>query len=266
MSVEGAPDPRRTLDPVLRTLLAPRMLALHLVGALAVAATVLLGIWQYGAWQSGRELEARDLAGSQPVPLDSVLSADAAFPNDQVGRPVTLSGVWVPASTVEVEGRTHEGMVGRWVVTPVAVCPDPSPEDPDCRKAPAMLVVRGWLVSGADLPPSPRGDVTLTGWLQPGEGSGVPDPDPGDAVLPELRIASAVQHVDQDLYGGYVIGSDLAGAAIDELEPVTPASLPEPGSFTSLRNLLYALEWWVFAAFAIYIWQRWVRDEIASCP
>jgi len=33
--------------------------------------------------------------------------------------------------------------------------------------------------------------------------------------------------------------------------------------FTSVRNFLYALEWWVFGGFAVYLWWRWCRDEVA---
>jgi cytochrome oxidase assembly protein ShyY1 len=127
-----------------------------------------------------------------------------------------------------------------------------------------MLVVRGWTASKADVPAAPTGRVDLTGWLQPGEGSGLPDPDPQDDVLPELRIASAIQHVDQDLYGGYVIARDGTpdGAHAGALEPVTPASLPKPDVTTKLRNILYAIEWWVFGGFALFLWWRWVRDEL----
>ena len=32
------------------------------------------------------------------------------------------------------------------------------------------------------------------------------------------------------------------------------------GTFTALRNLLYAIEWWVFAGFAAFLWWRYVRD------
>ena len=31
---------------------------------------------------------------------------------------------------------------------------------------------------------------------------------------------------------------------------------------THLRNLLYAFQWWIFGAFAIYMWVRWCRDEL----
>jgi hypothetical protein len=72
-----------------------------------------------------------------------------------------------------------------------------------------------------------------------------------------------VQHVDTDLYGGYVIARVPTGAAVgDGLVPVTPAALPEPDAFTSLRNLFYAIEWVVFGGFALFLWWRWCRDEL----
>ena len=245
-----------------RTLLSPRMLGLHLMAVVAVTAAVLLGLWQYDAWRTGRDLEARDLANADALPLDDVMTSDATFPADQVGRPVSFSGTWVPESTVLVSDRNLDGRSGWWVVTPVAVCS----ADAACDSAPAMLVVRGWSGSRDVVPAAPTGRVSLTGWLQPGEGAGLPDPDPQDDVLPELRIASAIQHVDQDLYGGYVIARDSTppGALAGDLEPVTPASLPKPDATTKLRNILYAIEWWVFAAFAIFLWWRHVRDTTAE--
>jgi surfeit locus 1 family protein len=246
----------------LRALVAPRMLALHAAGVLAVAAAVLLGLWQLNAWQTGRELAARDLAQAPPLPLSRVISPDSPFPGDQVGRPVTFRGAWVPDGTLLVSDRYHDGRSGYWAVTPVAVCVRGG-----CQDAPAILVVRGWAATADDVPAPPTGNVRLTGWLQPGEGAGIPDPDPRDDVLPELRIASAIQHVDQDLYGGYVIAregatTDRSTGGADALVPVTPDSLPKPDTTTRLRNLLYAIEWWLFGGFAAFIWWRWVRDEL----
>ncbi len=240
-------------------LLSPRMLALHLVTLAAMAATILLGLWQYGVWQHHREDSARTLVHERPVPLDSVLTSDAPFPAAGVGRPVTFSGEWLPSSTVYVSDRVLHGRRGVWPVTPVAVCS----AGQSCTKAPAILVVRGWAPSVSASPAPPRGRVSVTGWLQPGEGSGIPDPHPRDDVLPELRIASAIQHVDQDLYGGYVIAKQVSTRAEQGLEAVTPASLPQPSSTTALRNLLYALQWWVFTGFAVFLWTRWVRDEVS---
>jgi cytochrome oxidase assembly protein ShyY1 len=120
-----------------------------------------------------------------------------------------------------------------------------------------MPVVRGWVEDPTQAPTPPTGSVELTGWLQPPEGAnGMDDEDPTDDVLPQLRIADVIQHVDQDLYGGYVVDRDpapgLAEASLEEL--------PGPGTLTGLRNFLYALEWWVFGGFVVYIWWRHIQD------
>ena len=56
-----APGRRRPLRRV-PILLAPRYWGAHLLMVLAVAAAVLLGIWQLHAWEAGRAAEARDLS------------------------------------------------------------------------------------------------------------------------------------------------------------------------------------------------------------
>lgn len=246
---------------MLRVLVSPRMLGVHLLGLVAVAAAVALGLWQYGAWQSAREAQATDLANVAPKPLQEVLAPDQPYPADAVGRPVELAGRWLPDETFYVSGREHAQRRGYWVVTPVAV-----EAASGGGRAPAMLVVRGWTAEPGGVS-EPTGRTAVTGWLQPSEGSGTPDTDPGDDIFPELRIASVVQRLDRDLYGGYVIrdvsASSTGGdSSTGGLEPVTPASLPEPSTFTSIRNLLYAGEWWVFGAFAAFIWWRWCRDAI----
>ena len=73
-----------------------------------------------------------------------------------------------------------------------------------------------------------------------------------------MRTVSLINRVPDDLYGAFVI----ARAPTDGLEKVT---LPKPdkASWTAgFRNLSYAVEWWIFGAFAVYIWWRWCRDEL----
>jgi cytochrome oxidase assembly protein ShyY1 len=238
--------------------LSPRLIPLHLLALVATSAAVWLGVWQYDAWQERRAAEARDLVHATPVPLDTVLGPDAPFPADAVGRPVTVAGRWVPEGSFLVSGRELGGRRGFWAVTPLAVCAT----DGACPHAPALLVVRGWSASAATAPAPPTGTAEVTGWLQPPEGSGRPDPDPDDDVLVEMRVADAVQRVNQDLYGAYAVAREVAPrSAVAGLDPVSPGSLPEPETFTALRNLLYAFEWWLFAGFAAFVWVRWCRDE-----
>lgn len=257
-------QPERRLTGVLRVLLSPRMVGVHVVALLAMTAAVWLGAWQYDAWQTRRDTEVTDLANAPAKPLDDVMSADDPFPGDAIGQPVAFDGEWVGEGTFFVAGREMADRTGYWVVTPVAVC-----DGSDCSRRPAMLVVRGWTPDTQDTPVAPTGPVEVTGWLQPPEGSGRQDPNLDDDVLAEVRIADAIQRVDQDLYGAYVISEDLSASDSNAgttdgagLEPVTPASLPEPETFTALRNLLYALEWWVFAAFGLFVWWRWCADAI----
>jgi surfeit locus 1 family protein len=252
----------RTLEGVWRDLgglLAPRLIPLHVLGVAASLAAVLLGLWQLEAWQAQREAEARDLTSLAPVALDEVLDADDPFPSAAVGRPVEVAGEWLPASTFYVTERDHDGVEGYWAVTAVAVCDEPAA----CPTSSALLVVRGWTPDPAQAPVPPEGEVGLTGWLQPPEGSGRPDPNPDDDVLPEVRIADAIQRVDQDIYTAYLVAEVAEPVdATQGLEPVTPESLPSPGSDTGLRNFLYGVQWFVFGAFAVFVWWRWARDEV----
>jgi cytochrome oxidase assembly protein ShyY1 len=240
-------------------LVAPRLIPLHLLGVAATVAAVLLGLWQLSAWEAQRDAAARDRSSLAPAPLAKVLGPDDPFPSSAVGRPVELTGTWLPESTFYVTDRDLDGRTGSWAVTPVAVCEEPA----DCAQSSALLVVRGWAADPADAPAPPDGQVSLRGWLQPAEGSGLADPDPSDDVLPEVRIADAIQRVDQDLYGAFLIAEDADPRdAMQGLEPVTPESLPAPDSSTGLRNLLYAIQWWLFAGFALIVWWRWAKDEV----
>jgi surfeit locus 1 family protein len=232
-----------------RTFLAPRFWGVHLLALVCVVAAGWLGAWQYGGWQERRAAEAADLTQLDPVPLEKVMGPDDPFPGDMVGHPVRVDGTWVLDGTVFVSGREHDGRSGYWVVTPLALAGPGTP---------AIPVVRGWVPSPEAAPQAPTGSTSLVGGLQPPDGSTTADEDPDDDVLPQLRIADLIQHVDQDLYGAYVV----ADAPADGLERADLEQLPDAGSFTALRNLLYALEWWVFGAFAIFIWWRHLRDSV----
>jgi surfeit locus 1 family protein len=234
-----------------RELLAPRFWGVHLLALASVVVAALLGAWQYDAWQERRAAEAVDLTQLDPIPLAEAMGPDDPFPGDLVGQPVSVDGTWVAEGTVFVSGREHDGRAGYWVVTPLAV---PAADEP------ALPVVRGWVPSPESAPPPPTGRSEVVGWLQPPEGSSAVDEDPGDDVLPQLRIADLIQRVDQDLYGAYAVVT----RPTEGLEPADLDQLPEVGRFTALRNLLYAVEWWFFGAFALFVWIRWMRDETAD--
>lgn len=249
----------------MRTLLAPRYWAIHLLALVLAGTAGWLGYWQYDAWQTRRAAEAVDLTRLDPVPLASLMGPDDPFPGTSIGQPVILDGTWVPDGTVYVSGREQDGVEGFWVVTPLAI------GDVD---DPAIPVVRGWVASVDAAPTAPEGAAELVGWLQAPQGTGQTDTDRTDDVLPQLRIADLIQYVDQDLYGAYAVVADEVApgdwptgdrATNDGTAGLEPASLeqvPSAGRFTAVRNLLYAFEWWVFGAFALFIWFRHLQDEL----
>jgi cytochrome oxidase assembly protein ShyY1 len=241
-----------------RVLLSPRLLGAHLLAVVCVGVAGWLGHWQYDAWRDHRADEQVDRTQLAPVPLAEVMGPDDPFPGNDVGQPVRVSGTWLPDSTVYVSGREHAGTDGYWVVT------DLTNGDPS---ASALPLVRGWVEDVEDAPAPPTGTAEVVAWLQPTEGTGETDPDPTDDVLPQVRTADLVQHLDQDLYGAYgVVDADAAGTnpGTTGLTAADLEQLPDAGRFTAIRNLLYALEWWVFGGFALFIWWRYVRDVTAE--
>jgi len=227
-----------------RVLLAPRYWGYHLVVVAALVAAGWLGLWQYHGWQERRAAEARDLTQSEPIPLADAIGPDDPFPGTLVGQPVEVSGAWASDATVFVSDREHDGQQGYWVVDQLQVGDSLLP------------TVRGWTASIDDVPPV-SGSADLVGWLQPSESTGARDEDPSDRLLPQLRVADLAQYFDEDLYGAYVVARDPGpGVVRADLE-----QLPDASRFTALRNLLYAVEWWFFGAFAAFVWWRWAREE-----
>lgn len=242
-----------------------RLWGAHLLALVCVGFAAGMGVWQYDAWQERRSAEQVDLTEADPLPITDVLGPDDPFPTAGLGRPVEVHGTFLDAGTVLVSGRDGaDGEDGRWLVTPLSV---------GAADQPAVPVVRGWVSAETgidDVPPPPSGEVGLVGWLQPTEADQSADDGtdtaPEDGVIAHLRVADLVQLLDgQDLYGAYVVAREpLAADASTGVEAASLDQLPPASRFTGLRNILYAIEWWVFAAFAIFLWWRHVRDTTAE--
>ncbi len=240
---------------MLRTALRPRWLALLVVVLVASSFAAFLGSWQL---DRARERSAATVAARQsvdPVPVLSVLRARETFTGRLVDKPVTATGTWDGARQLLVTGKELDGRSGFWVLTPLVL------EDGS-----AVGVVRGWVPTADDAAAAAPADepVTVTGVLQPGEppvdrSPGDPAPPAGqvDAVAP-ARLVQAWPH---PLLTGYVVARDVAPAVAGSqaLRPV-PALDDGEGGF-AIRNLSYAVQWWVFAAFGLFFWYRLVRDD-----
>jgi len=231
-----------------------------------VVATIWLGVWQYGVSQQHKDDQVAQLAHATPRPLTEIMGGNDAFPADGVGRPVLVTGTWA-TGTVFVSGHRHGGRSGYWVATPLRVEGTGS----------AIYVVRGWTADPASAPPAPSGPVKLVGWLEPGQQSDdAASARTGRDVVPALDMATLIDKVDVDLFSAYVVAADHQADWPASARPVNDAStgladvaapaLPKADATTGLRNFLYAIEWWLFTLFGVYIWWRYVREVTRVSP
>jgi len=211
-----------------------------LVGLVLAGAMVLLGSWQLDVYQAQGQAQAARRASQPPVELSTVAQAGAAV-TDGYGRSVTASGSYLS---------------GVQVLVPVAEQPGSFRVVSALRLADGdvLPVVRG-VVSGTQVPDPPRGQQRETGLLLPSEEAPPGDLPPGQ--LSSVRIPTLAQQWPGPLLSGFITLSE-ADASAQGLAAAR-AELPEANG--RLRNGAYALQWWVFALFTVYLAFRIARDQ-----
>jgi hypothetical protein len=147
-----------------------------------------------------------------------------------------------------------------------------------------LPVVRGWSDDPEQIPQLPQGEISVVGRLLPQEAPvSTQDQEPGRYA--SLSPAQLSNVWDVPIYSGFVTAVAEAPAAQPAPQDGSTgladddATLPEQGSLmssdleavsvdqqptdTSLDplNIFYAVEWVVFAGFALWIWYSSVRDD-----
>lgn len=241
--------------PLWRTVLTPRWSGLLLL-ALAIAAVMsAMGVWQLDVYRSKTSAATAQRAAASPVALQSLFSIDEGVPAKAVGRRVTVDGTWGPAADqVFIADRQQDGRSGFWAVSPVML-----------SSSGAVMVVRGWVPSVSDpTAQAPAGPVRLSGVVAASEA----EDSSGDAakgrVLSSLRIPTIVHMVDYRLYDAFVIQASVDSGTVPSPAPAVVPPPPPPTDHAGLRNIAYAFQWWVFAAFTLWMWGRMVLDAHRS--
>lgn len=224
--------------------------------ALLVLALVLAGVFAgLGKWQ----LE-RSIANGTPLPettetqkpLQDVTQPGQAASETIAGQKVSVTGRFVAGDTTLLTGRSGGGTyqtVGHLV---------------DAASGASVPVVIGWaderraaeaggerVADGAEL--------TVEGRYYPAES---PDQDAytkGEfsAVAP-ARFVNTWKAFDDRMYIGYVVADGTTAQAAD-LGTIADRAPTREVRFDWL-NLFYAIEWVVFAGFAVFLWYRFVKD------
>ena len=212
--------------------LRPGLLWLHALAVVAVGLCVVMGLWQLGIYE-GRQGDAQDNTRERVVPLADIWAPGAEFTSDLNDQRVSIAGRFADD---DLRVTREDGST--WLVTPFVIGDH------------ALLVVRG---EGERAPASDATELEVV--LEPSE--------PGGQALDSKRTTDAISvpalinELPHRLYGGY--GIALTDTGLPLVEP------PEPDvSWTiGLRNLAYALQWWVFGAFALFMWWNMAGENVA---
>ncbi|WP_371632956.1 SURF1 family protein [Streptomyces sp. NBC_01259] len=274
-----------------RFLLTPRWWGINLFVVLAIPFCVFMGTWQLGRFED--RVQTHEAAEKQPAPgTRAAKPIDELLPVDTVtsGRPATATGRY--ADQFLVPGRKLDDRTGFYVVGMLRT---------DSGKAlPVVRGWLPGKAGHTSVPPAPAGDVTVTGDLQASESAGTAGVD-ATGGLPHGQVgmisaASLVNLVPYDVYDAWVTlqqsdvrtggGASATGTsgtsgteetAGDEetagkggegtataaaLRPVPATAAQGTGlDLKAFQNLGYLCEWFVFAAFVLFMWFRLVRRE-----
>ncbi|GGS18181.1 SURF1-like protein [Streptomyces nojiriensis] len=238
-----------------RFLLTPRWWGINVFVALAVPFCLFMGSWQLGRFEdrvdSHREASTERPADQVAAPLDSLLPVDKTTS----GRLASTAGEY--GDQLLVPERRLDGRSGFYVLTLLKT---------DSGKT--VPVVRGWLPGAADpakAPVPPTGRVEVSGALQASENAGTKGVHSQGGLpagqLGVISAASLVNIVPYDLYDAWL----TVQTPSDGMIPV-PAQAPTNTGLDlkAFQNLGYTGEWFVFAAFVLFMWFRLYRREVET--
>jgi cytochrome oxidase assembly protein ShyY1 len=245
---------------VYRFVLTPRWLGALALAVAAAVAMVFLGVWQLNRYSERAATNDRiDAAGSAAaVPLSGVLAAPTAAGEagrapgrDKAWTKVTVTGRYDPTHEIQARGRTVDGDVGFEIVTPL-VLPDGT----------AVLVDRGWIPPAGDalaapvVPPAPSGQVTVVGQVHLSESHPTPVTHrDGRLDTRRISVARLAGQMPYPVYGAYLLLTDQTPAADPAFRPIPIAHED------AWQNAGYVVQWWAFAAMALFLYGWLARKE-----
>lgn len=235
-----------------RFLLRPKWIAFTLGIVLLIVTMINLGLWQLRRLDERREFNAVVEARYDAPPrlLDAVLTP-GTDPQDVDWLPVTAVGTYRAEETVRIVNRSQNGFAGDNIVVPL-----------DLAEGRVLLVNRGFVPLGEDVPLPPSGEVEVTGRLRPSQQRRFGQlSDRGEGIITEAQrvdIPRLQQQVDGDLVDMYIDAYASNPPDSPVLEPVIKPDLSE-GS-----HLSYAVQWFIFAICAAVGWVLAVRHSAAK--
>lgn len=250
---------------VLKTAVKPKWIA-ALVFALAVAAVfVLLSQWQFS--RSTQKDVAPPSVTEKVQPLLETLQPGQPMLGTEEGQLVTATGHFDASKQVVVQSRMQDGKVGFWVVTAFVVDGAAKLTGKAATDEAVIPVARGWIPEASAAQAPPAGTVTLEGRLLNSEGPILAKNLPAGQVS-ALSSAELTNLWKTTTYAAFVVsyrelvdGTNVGAAAgRGDLVRITVTATDQNGKVNWL-NIFYAIEWVLFAGFAVFMWWRLVADD-----
>lgn len=240
-----------------RFLFRPKWLLFHAIVVAGIVVMMFAGFWQLDRLSERKAFNERVIERSQaePQPLRTVLSDienGSLSTDDAEWLPVVVDGTYLPDQVLNFN-KSQGGRAGDNVLT-TAVTVDGD----------TVIVNRGFIPLGIDLPPAPATAIEGRGYVRLSEArerGGVTDADDGEP-LTEIRrvdLARLAQQLPGEVAPVYVqlIASDPPIAAGDP-EPVV---LPE---LSNGPHLSYAIQWFIFSLAVAVGWVLAVRRSLRT--
>lgn len=231
---------------MLRIALRPRWI-LALLATLGIAAGfVLLSQWQLS--RSVEQATVIDRETETVIAIERVATPQSGVATEAVGQLVSTTVAFEPGDYSVLSGRTNNGRAGFWLVGHAIT-----------GEGVSLAVALGWAPSAeAAREAAPRATVAaeIEGRYEVTEPSADDDFEAGERT--SMSVATLINEwttPPRTVYGGYLI----LGEAPRGLETID-APAPSEEVVLNWLNVFYALEWVLFAGFAVFLWWRFVRD------
>jgi cytochrome oxidase assembly protein ShyY1 len=235
------------------------------IGVLLLTLAVAAIFASLAQWQMSHAVrldEDRHIDTETPVAVSKINKPGTPVNDSAAGHMVKVpEGEFVPDDFQVITERDNYGQTGAWLTGHFVTDNDVhygvaigwAPDDKQIKEA----------VSQADSAGLFR-QQTLEGRFTPTESTKIPRPDENPHVLKSMVPGQLANLWHQPIEGvvssGYLVlhadSSMLNTLGLHEIESVAP----KPPEKINWLNLFYAIEWVVFAGFALYFWIRLARD------
>lgn len=228
-----------------RFVLSRRWIGFALFVAILSTICIMLGNWQlhrlHNRLDQNKVIAAN--LGGDPVSIDSIQDAPRSALETKEWERVRVVGEYDVSRQVVLKYQTRDVGPGVNVITPLVT-----------SSGRVVLVDRGWMKSAnntgpvTDVPAPPGGPVTLTGWWRRDSQAKASAVEPENGQIRAVSSAGIATSLDMPVYRGYLNLSDQQPKSQD---PLLAEPRPEMGQGV---HFFYALQWYFFAALAIFGW------------